>query len=251
MHITFKTIILSLTVLGFLGVSLTLYFNAVPKTISDTDVHYIHAILESSGLDIEDLKKKARSSDFGQEIAVIRAAQDAVLIAAPTDKKIPLGQEREPKDLYLSDFAQCSDRSRTLNKMIQYLGLKSRQLSMFKLEDGQGLWSTITALLSDKTTSHAIIEIKTAKGWMFIDTNNRWIALNADGEPISLKQWKRLVHTVPQDYWSKENKEKPYSLIEQHFVYIYGLYSRNGHFYPPYNFIPDINWEEARYNFFN
>ena len=40
-------------------------------------------------------------------------------------------------------------------------------------------------------------------------------------------------------------------ILKNNFIYIIGLYSRHGRFYPPYNFIPDINWGEFMYNFLN
>jgi hypothetical protein len=33
-----------------------------------------------------------------------------------------------------------------------------------------------------------------------------------------------------------------------HFVFTYGLYARHGRFYPPYNFIPDVNYGELLQN---
>ena len=36
----------------------------------------------------------------------------------------------------------------------------------------------------------------------------------------------------------------PTPLYTHPFVYVIGLYSRHGMFYPPYNYIPDINYLE-------
>jgi hypothetical protein len=36
----------------------------------------------------------------------------------------------------------------------------------------------------------------------------------------------------------------PGYIYNERFFYIYGLYSRHGRFFPPYNVIPDINYSE-------
>ena len=46
-------------------------------------------------------------------------------------------------------------------------------------------------------------------------------------------------------------KEKPpFNIYMKPFIYIYGLYSRHGKFYPPYNLVPDINYGEFIQNVF-
>ena len=40
------------------------------------------------------------------------------------------------------------------------------------------------------------------------------------------------------------NREPQTDIYEQPFTFVYGLYSRHGQFYPPYNFVPDINYDE-------
>jgi len=44
-------------------------------------------------------------------------------------------------------------------------------------------------------------------------------------------------------------RHKPPNIIYQEsFSFIYGLYSRHGKFYPPYTFIPDVNYVELIQN---
>ena len=38
-------------------------------------------------------------------------------------------------------------------------------------------------------------------------------------------------------------------LFAGEFIFVFGLYSRHGNFYPPYNYVPDINWKELIQNF--
>ena len=47
----------------------------------------------------------------------------------------------------------------------------------------------------------------------------------------------------------KLKKEFPSIIYGEDFFAIYGLYSRHGMYYPPYNFIPDINYSEFLDNF--
>lgn len=46
------------------------------------------------------------------------------------------------------------------------------------------------------------------------------------------------------------HKGPPTNIYEQPFTFVYGLYSRHGQFYPPYNFVPDINCGEFVKNVF-
>ena len=44
--------------------------------------------------------------------------------------------------------------------------------------------------------------------------------------------------------WSSKNHVAMNGLFSKPFVYLPGLYSRHGQFYPPFTPIPDVNWRD-------
>jgi hypothetical protein len=42
----------------------------------------------------------------------------------------------------------------------------------------------------------------------------------------------------------------PNAIYLRPFTVVYGLYSRNGHLYPPYDFVPDVSYAELTDNIF-
>jgi hypothetical protein len=101
--------------------------------------------------------------------------------------------------------------------------------------------SSIKLFFTPKIASHAATEVLTKKGWMVIDSNHPWLALDVNNNPISIKKIKQSFDNSVYIDW----KRTPYNnVFLESFVFVYGLYSRHGRFYPPYNFIPDINYGE-------
>ena len=92
----------------------------------------------------------------------------------------------------------------------------------------------MTALFHYMHPSHAVTEVKTSRGWMLVDSNVEWIALTRMNEPVNADdvgkhaiEFNDLPIAYKQPYWA-----------------IRGLYSRRGQLYPPYNYIPDVNWPD-------
>jgi hypothetical protein len=79
-----------------------------------------------------------------------------------------------------------------------------------------------------------------------VDSTSRWIALAQDGRPMSISQIKRLPPTNRS--WSASVEEKPNELLTRPFIYVIGLYSRHGFFYPPYLPFPDVNVLQLKAN---
>ena len=94
--------------------------------------------------------------------------------------------------------------------------------------------------------SHAFTEVLTQKGWMVVDSNDRWISIDSKNNPVSIAQIKLSAEGAADFAWSQIPPNKKYM---NPFIFVYGLYSRHGQFYPPYNFIPDVNYRELAQNF--
>ncbi len=220
----------------------------VPKLITAEDKNYIYKIIEVAGYDWD---KLSEHTNFDDEINDIRAIQKAVLDLTPVQKQVPFFRPREPKDLYTLRYAQCSDRSRVMDKTLRLAGFNSRIASIYGTSKTN---SAIQAFLStDKTKvqSHSMVEVLTSKGWMMVDTNDLWVGLDKSFNPLNLGQWQNNQNILPEevDMWHPSNKGKIYPLMKGSYTYLYGFYGRHGYFYPPYNFIPDMNWVEFLENF--
>lgn len=217
----------------------------VSKSITDEDREFIVKIVKNQGYDWFGIE---RQTSFEDEVQDIRDIQAAVLGISSVQKQIPSFRTREPKDMFELRHAQCSDRSRVMDKALRMAGFQSRIASVYKT-DKTG--SAIKSLLShDKSQvrSHSIVEVKTSRGWMIVDTNDTWIALNKDNKPISLEEWQHVDNKKGYE-WSSSNSGKIYWLVNLRYTYVYGLYSRHGYFYAPYNRFPDVNWLEMLENF--
>jgi hypothetical protein len=79
--------------------------------------------------------------------------------------------------------------------------------------------------------------LKNALGW----THGRW---TADGRPLDLG----AVRKNADRQWSGAVKAPLPEIYGAPFTWVYGLYSRHGRFYPPYNPIPDLNGAELAQN---
>jgi hypothetical protein len=168
---------------------------------------------------------------FEQEIALVRKVQLIVFERAPLSLTgIPSFQSREPLDLLKFGKGLCYDRSRTLDKVLTYLGFEARHVFLLYR---QGM-SFPMALLQKGHASHAVTEVKTSKGWMLVDSNSEWVSLNRWGEPVDADRvWRRFAEfdNAP-DYFAV-----PWWAIR-------GLYSRKGQFYGAGFHIPELSWPD-------
>ena len=178
---------------------------------------------------------------FAEEVALILLVQDRVLEASPEERGIALNQPREITDLLRARHGACFDRSRAIETVLRSYGFRTRHASMYStVEAGTAL----RALATPNTISHALTEVKTRRGWMIVDSKTRWAGLTADGRPLDLGE----VRKKADQKWSEAIKAPIPEVYGAPFTYVYGLYSRHGRFYPPYNPIPDVNWAELAQN---
>ena len=183
----------------------------------------------------------AAPRSFQEEVAIILHVQDRVLAASPEERGIALNQPREIKDLLRARHGACFDRSRAIEKILRSYGFRTRHAAMYStVETG----SALRSLATPDTISHALTEVKTSRGWMIVDSKTRWAALTAEGWPLDLE----AVRENPDRKWSSAVKGQLPEIYSAPYTWLYGLYSRHGRFYPPYNPIPDVNWAEMAQN---
>ncbi len=223
---------------GLLAITIAiLVAHDVPTEATAEDRTNGRQILTQAGYD--NLDKMERSlTTFEGQVSAILAVQDAVLdmTVAPTDIGIPFDTTREPGDLLIHKVEQCFDRSRSIEKILGSLGLETRHIAVYSTAE---TGSVLISLLTPQISSHAVTEVKTAKGWMLIDSNARWIGLTEDGLVKSIEDLQSLDHRVVR--WSSRNLAKMNEIFSKDFTYVIGLYSRHGRFFPPYSPIPDYN----------
>ncbi|HET7848101.1 MAG TPA: transglutaminase domain-containing protein [Pseudolabrys sp.] len=224
------------------GIVALLAYNNVSNAVTDDDVLFANHFLQDAGY--ADLVADQPAKTFRRQVQTILAVQNAVLLRAAGDDAIALDHTREPKDLYALRSGQCFDRSRTIEKILRRLGYATRHAAVYSTRT---TGSDILALLTPEIASHAVTEVKTSRGWMLVDSNVRWIGLTRDGTAIDLDKLQDDPKIAGQK-WDARVPDDINGIFRDDFTYVFGLYSRHGHFYPPYMPIPDVNWEEAVYN---
>lgn len=205
-----------------------LFYHNVPKKLTEEDKIALDLILADV--------PKEKPLEICAQIEYIRHVQSVVQTNKKLNK-IPQYQTREPQDYLSNGGGICYDRSRTLEKALNYRGFQTRHLSVFYKRTGKIDWK----LISQKDAlSHALTEVKTKEGWLLLGTNVNWIAADVSCKVHSTKNIKSLNNNLSENF--------PESIGKYENQIVYGLYSRHGKFYPPYNFIPDYNLSELLYN---
>lgn len=199
----------------------------VSTRLEREDIFAIKAILG--------VQRQPEINSFEDEIRVIRWAQAQIFKAAPGNEPIPEYEDREPMDLLKARSGMCYDRARTLDKALTWLGFEARHIYILFADpqNGTGAWSFTRHALS-RSTSHAVTEVKTSRGWLLVDSNTPWISLDTHGLPVQAGDVheKRTQFKAPPDY------------TQTPFWAIRGMYSRRGQFYRPYIVFPEMNWPD-------
>lgn len=219
-----------------IGVVVLLAWHAVDNSVSAEDRKYIPRYL----VGIRAMPPEATRS-YEDEINFVVRVQRAVLDVAPRNEGLPFGAEREPRNLFEARTGLCFDRSRVIEKILRYASLEARHVALYSTRE---TGSAMKSLLAPGVSSHAVTEVLTKKGWLVVDSNDPWVSLDATTSPVSIWRIKASADRRVRLVWSKP----PNEIYEQPFTFVYGLYSRHGKLYPPYDFIPDINYTELAQN---
>jgi len=243
MRLNKKSIPLLATGVAFILLALTVNYHAVDNSLSAEDKQYIPKYLQG-------IAPLPDQPSYREELAFIRSVQRSVLAIAPLDEGIPFGQPREPMDLYIEKKGLCFDRSRVLEKIFRYSGFKTRHVSIYSTQDTR---SALKSLLTPQVMSHATTEVLTKKGWLVVEAYlTPWASIDKNHDPVSLREIQSLANgekgRTDTIAWDTKPHPAILKILESPFIAVYGLYSRHGYFYPPYNVIPDINYAELMQN---
>jgi hypothetical protein len=196
-----------------------IYLKNVNVNLTEDDIK----TFESMGF-----SKPTQNLTFEQEISLIRQGQEKIFKLAPFGKAIPDYQPREITDLLDYGSGLCYDRSRSLDQLFSYLGFESRHVFVLFKEDRP----FFSAIFRKQQGSHAVTEVKTSRGWMYVDSNSPWIAIIQSGEVVNADDvWKRF-----------DEFDNPPPYLNQPWWAIRGLYTRGGRKYPPYIPFPEMSW---------
>lgn len=235
MRLIVGMLVLALVILA----SRMLVFN-VDTAVQHEDTIYLQMIAKEFGNGL-DLKRRPRG--YAEQLATVRAVQRAVLAAAPDNRPLAMGGGREPKDVFLARSGLCYDRSRVIEKMLGAMGMKTRHIAMYQTVDG----GKLRTLLRAKVPSHAITEVRTARGWLVIDSNAAWLAVDAQGNPYSLADIQASLggQAIPFAQVQLQNR-----IYQEPFTFVYGLYSRHGRFYSKgfVKAVVNANFRDSLYN---
>ena len=236
MNVTKKQFVLIALTMLILTTALLLSYHEVDNSLTHEDRQYIPLYLS-------DIAPLPENPSYLDELNFIIAVQLSVLKRAPRNEGLPLGQKREPKELYIAKSGWCYDRSRVIEKILRFSGFETRHIAIYSTEK---TGSTIGSLMTPGVSSHAVTEVSTRNGWLIVDSNAAWISTDKNNQPLPIDRIGRSIeNAVPIDW----QKEPPADIYTRPFAYVFGLYSRHGLFYPPYNAIPDINYGEFLQNF--
>lgn len=208
--------------------TLVIYFMSnVDTSITESDISTIKKL---------QLKPECENTEsFESELSCVKSVQNSIYNHIQVSRNgIKEGKSREPIDLMIIKKGLCYDRSRFIEKVLNYYGFEIRHVSIFYTND-----YSLKTLISHNVKSHAFLEVLTSKGWMLVDSIDPFIGIDNNGriyDTISLRNQKSR-----EDFVDIFKNKLPSNFLENYMV-VYGLYSRHGKFYPPYTPIPDINW---------
>ena len=239
---------------------LTLFFtfNASPS-MSRQDEVYIKAFIHDWKMaDVCDSCHR----NFQTEINFISTIQDSV-VGNIRHEQVSFSKAGDVKFYYENRKGFCFDRALLLELFYKYYGFKVRHAFIYYHTD-----STATGnldFLDPKIYSHAMLEIKTVRGWMAVGTNHCWLGIDKDGKLLDLEKIRAELKATGTLALAKNSEEgQPFftSLpLHSNFKFIYGLYSRHGKFLQSVpvekwmkaaglrTHIPDYNIRSLMYNF--
>lgn len=224
-----KIVVLSLSIFTAIFV----FIHNVSKKVTQDDKEYLSLIFKQESINADTLSFEEQIQWIHE--AVFNLHKDLAVL-----QPIDYSNSREPQNLYSNGGGFCYDFSRSIEKHLLNNGFETRHVAVYLRN--VGFWGTI---LSSNVYSHSLTEVKTKNGWMIIDSNIPFYAFDINGNIYSFKDLKTTSSSV---LWKLEleNDLKPF--YSNNIEFVYGLYSRHGKFYKPYNFIPDYNLRELFYN---
>ncbi len=220
---------------GILSLMLVLlYVGQMHDPLTDEDKVYAEKFLTENHV-----QPPHTNLTYSEQLAFVTQVQKAVVKYHYSDNGIPYNHPRNIKDYYENPYGLCYDKSHAIEKILQVYGFETRHISIYYYRN---FFERMFGFFIPNSESHAASEVKTLKGWMYIDSIVPYLGLY-NNMPVNISAVRSLIQQEKVDYEGLG----PYR-FGGHFNFMYGMYSRNGRLYPPYSIIPDYNFYELSYN---
>ena len=205
----------------FLGIIYSYFAIRVKKDLTISDIQAVKL------LKVEDKCKEIKT--FEDEIICIKGIQSSQLNLVKGIECRGRFIEIGSLEFIKAETGCCYDRARLTEQALKYYGFKVRHIHLNHSEN-IGLLNT----LIPGTPSHASTEVLTSKGWMGVDSNEKFILINKNNQPVTYAV--AIENGLADDLSESGFYKSP-------MIYIIGLYSRNGTFIKPYlPFFPELNY---------
>ena len=181
--------------------------------------------------DCEDL------TTFAKELGCVRSLQAAIQDKIPDLRCATKDKTIEPKEFLQRGYGCCYDRARIIEKSLTFYGFEVRHFSLHDLR------IPILGYLLP-ADSHAATDVKTSKGWMYVDSNYPFVLVSKSNEPVTIQMLRRM------DWANLQDQPVQKKFFRKEPRIFYGLYSRHGFFYPPKVPLPDIDWSQILHNLY-
>jgi hypothetical protein len=232
-----KKYLFAFFVFGFLAMVAVLAYAAVRHQISDEDRQALKSVLGEDwiGMNLAD-------SSFESQVRHVRWLQEESHERMHMAKAMPYDIHRSASNVLDFGGEWCYDFSYWYEEALRVAGLKTRHAALY--QDLGGFAKTIA---TSQGLSHANTEVKTAKGWMLVEPTINKIWLDALGMPLSAKA---VEEQVADGSLRLDESELAllYPLYKNPYFVVYGLYSRHGHCYKPFNRVLALHWGEFMAN---
>jgi hypothetical protein len=216
---------------------------AVAGVMALAAVYVVAAGSVSKGLSREDLQAIALlradpfcrdRSGFAAELRCIRHIQAAVLAIGRNRGCARKGSRIEPMDFIRRGFGCCFDRARFIEKALGHYGYTTRHAALYSRSHG------LAGLLIQRIDSHAGTEVRTARGWLAVDSVQPFILMTRDGRPLRYADYHDPAAGRPTER-ARPSHDFPF---DRPYYVIYGLYSRHGGFHGPNLPAPEIHYPD-------
>lgn len=232
-------------------------FNSYPN-VTKEDKQYINLFLKewninSSPADVH--------RDFESEYAFISRVQDSI-VGKICHSYVSTEHIGAVKKYYKERQGYCYDRAVMLEKFFIYYGFTIRHVFVYFNPDNT--LPDRSDFFSRELLSHAMLEVKTKKGWMAVGTSCNWLGVQEGGELLDTYDLRRKLADNMLHLSKKGDRGVPfYATLKnrERFKIIYGVYSRHGDFFRSKPLesglnavgvhcrIPDYNLRMLLYNF--
>lgn len=197
----------------------------VPQTptAEDRQVLVLTGVLGHADID------RAQQLDFAGQQALLTRIAAAVQRSITGLEPLPPEHAREPSDVLRARSGLCFDRARVIEKALRLSGFEVRRVFLL-----YGGWRN---LFTAGSPTHAMVEVRTARGWVFVGTLSPMLGIDLEGRTWSMADLRNdAAHggqAMKRNGWGE--------VIPMDFVPLTGLYSRTGLHYWPYTRMPDFS----------